>query len=254
MNENDLLVILICTIVRAAAFVTTMPLSGVVPRLVKVGLVCGLSVAFLPELSDARPVAWGESGWIGLVLLGLRESLIGGVLGFCFGILLEPIKVAGSYLDQQIGLSFGAAVDPLVNQSASITGQILEPMAILVLFILDVHHIMFAALFRSFQIVDWGDPLAVSVLGASIRQATRIPETGMMLAFPVGLLLFVSTVFSSLLMRVAPQFNFFSVAFTLRIGVGLLGLYLMFPEFVGMCTRMLAHSEGLAEEILRAFD
>jgi flagellar biosynthetic protein FliR len=249
VNPLDQWVVAELVLVRCAAFVTTMPVfrHGTIPRTVKVGLVLAFTLALSPTVSAPPDV--GDWGWLEMVRAVLREAIVGGVLGFAFGLLIEPAKVAGEYLEDQMGLRLGQVVDPTSGTAATTLGQLLEGFTILLFFASGMHHVVIWGLQRSFLLVN----LAASVDGASyqrvVTQATRIPELGMMLAFPLGMILFLVSVHSVVTIRAAPQFQYFTVGLTLRILVALIALPWLFPELMWMTSRLFHHVGSAAGQL-----
>jgi flagellar biosynthetic protein FliR len=55
-------------------------------------------------------------------------------------------------------------------------------------------------------------------------------DWGVQIAAPVVFCLFISSIVLALMARAAPQLNFFSVGFSLQVGIGLAGLALLVPQ------------------------
>ncbi len=237
---------------RVGTFVTLVPVLGGrnVPRLVKVGFTLALTVLWFSSGRTLPNPFFLESGirlhWLGYAVALGREALLGAVLGFAFGLFLVPVRIAGEYIGQEMGLTLGSLSDPTSESSSTAVTQILEMLGILLFLGLDGHHIFLAALHSTF--LRWpvggalpGLPVAHLVYGAAAAQ-----EWGLLLAAPVGVCLFLTTVVLALMARVAPQLNIFSVGFALRLGVGLAALLLLLPELGGA----LIHLFGQFRELL----
>jgi flagellar biosynthetic protein FliR len=225
---------------RAGTFVALMPLFGGrhVPKLVKVGLALALAVMWFGSmmrdgdvqysvvcLSSSAPSAWLAIG----IALG-REAALGAIFGYAFGLVLVPARVAGEYIGQEMGLSMASLADPMAESQAGLMGQVFEMLGVLIFFGLDGHHVFLAALHGSFTRVPVGGSIGVVPVAALVSGAASAEEWGLLLAAPLAVCLFITSVVLALMARVAPQLNVLSVGFGLRLAVGLVAAFVLMPE------------------------
>jgi flagellar biosynthesis protein FliR len=240
---------------RVATFVAVMPLFSMMnmPRLVKTGLVLVLTLVWYLPVAEAMPATllWRGSeslAWLShFVALG-REVLLGGILGYGLGLFIVPAHVAGEFLTQEMGLAFANQVNPTTGASSSPLTQALDYLATAIFFSVDGHHVLFGVLhatFTEYPILGAAPtvPLPRLVAGATLAQ-----EWGLMLAAPVALFLFLTTVLLALLTRAAPQMNLYSVGFPLRLGVGLAACLLLLPSWVSAVVNAFGHFGQLASQ------
>jgi flagellar biosynthetic protein FliR len=176
--------------------------------------------------------------------------LLGGILGYGLGLFLVPVQIAGEYLTQEMGLSFGSQVNPGTSMAASPLTQILELLAIAIFFGVDGHHVLIGILdatFTQYPLVGALPKLPVERL---VSGATLAQEWGLMLAAPIGLLLFLTTVFLALLSRAAPQMNLYAVGFPLRLGVGLAAVLLLLPGWIAAVVSAFSQFGQLASQLM----
>ncbi len=230
---------------RVGAFVATQPLFGAqVPRLVKVGLTGALAVFWIGDLADPTALEVAPAvPWFGYVLAVGRESLLGGVLGFGLAILMLPIRTAGEFIGQEMGLSMASLSDPTSDNSATLVGQLTELLGITLFLGLDGHHVWLAALHGTFAQWPLGGSFSLPVvpLVSGIAQAH---EWGLLLAMPLATCLFAASLLLALMARVAPQLNLMSIGFALKIAVGLGALIVFLPDFVAGACATFAHFTG----------
>jgi flagellar biosynthetic protein FliR len=236
---------------RVAAFVGVLPILGgaQTPNLVKLGLTVALTVMWSftmlagPAPSPAVPVA--TAAWI--MALG-REAALGALFGFLFSLFLLPARIAGEYLTQEMGLSFGSMVSAVSDGSESTPATILELFASLLFLGLDLHHVFLAVLDATFRRFPIGQGFSLPMCDP-IGAAASAEEWGILLGVPVALCLFVTTIALAFLNRAAPQLSLYTVGFPLRLIVGLVAILVMFPymiagivqaltEFTDMVTRL----------------
>lgn len=227
---------------RVGAFVATQPLFGgkQVPRLVKMGLTLALATFWIGDLApganlEALEISTNAS-WLGFTLAAARESLIGALLGFGLAIVLMPVRTAGEFIGQEMGLSLASVSDPLSDNSATLVGQLVESLGIAVFIGLNGHHAWLVALHGTFARWPIGGPfpsLPIVPLASSIARAH---EWGLVLALPLATCMFASTLLLALMARVAPQLNLISIGFSLRIGIGLVATMVFIPDLLaGIC-------------------
>lgn len=223
---------------RVGAFVAVLPLFGgvLVPRFVKVGLTValtslwfGASVANLsPELLE-KPL---DTSWVALGLATAREAILGALLGYIFALFQVPARVAGEFLTQELGLSFGAFLNPTGEGNVSGLTQILDILGILLFLGMDGHHVFLAILDSTFARFPVGAGWPGAPIGPLVDGAAITVEWGVALAAPMVLVLFVVTFVLTLMARAAPQINLFSVGFPLRLTAGLVIVFLLLPNFL----------------------
>ena len=222
---------------RTGTFVGTMPLLGgrSVPRTVKVGLALALAAMWF-DSGKSRVVEGAlldsATGWVALALAVGRESVIGAVLGFVFSLILVPARVAGEYVGQEMGLSMASLASPTVDNHAGLVGQLFEMLGAMLFWGMDGHQVFFAALDCTFTRMPLGGRLARLPVTELVHGVGRAQESGLVIAAPVGVCLFVTSVVLALMARAAPQLNVLSVGFTLRLAVGLAGATLFMTEIV----------------------
>lgn len=225
-----LAVTFILTLVRVGSFVQVMPLLGGpnVPRMVKMGLSLALTAVFFEIRSDDAHLA---TSWFSLGLALGREALLGALFGFAMSLFLIPARVAGALIAQEAGLTFASVVTASGSGSTDPVSSLFELLASLVFFCLDLHHIFLLVLQHSLQNYPIGHAFRLPnwdlITAASVAQ-----EGGILLAAPVVLCLFLTTVVLVMMTRAAPQLNLYSVGFPLRVLIGLGVVLLLIPSIL----------------------
>jgi flagellar biosynthetic protein FliR len=221
---------------RVGAFVGVLPLlgGGAVPRLVKVGLTVALTCSWFDtlfgKLAPEGLSASLQSSWPALGVAAGRELFLGALLGYAFGLFLLPARAAGEVLSQETGLSLGGLLDPLGGSSSSALPQLFEMLSIVLILGLDGHHLFLLLLHGSFTRYPVGVALPEVPVGHLVDGLAAAQEWGVVLAMPVAVYLFLTTVVLIILSRAAPQLTLYSIGFPLRIGVGLVALLLLLPN------------------------
>lgn len=220
-------------VARVGTFITVVPVLGgsAVPRTVKVGMSLALALLFLGEdgaMAGNEPML---ASWFGLCAALMREMILGIVLGFALSLFLLPAHVAAEFITQEAGLSFANTVSATGTSSNSSLSALFETMASLIFFSLDLHHIFLLVLQETFRMAPIGQGMHMP--NWDLVGATGVAEeTGLLLAGPVALCLFLATVLMILLARVAPQLNLYTFGMPLRVLVCLIALPLLLPEMI----------------------
>jgi flagellar biosynthetic protein FliR len=237
---------------RLGTFLSVVPLFGGrnTPRTVKIGLAFALAVFwFDPAATVADPgLARSDISWPAFGMALGREALLGMILGYTLGLLLVPARVAGEFITQQMGLTLGNIIDPASESSTGAITQILEMLAILLFFGLDGHHVFLAVFHGTLARWPLGGPIRIPPITELIAAGSAAEESGLLLAAPLGAILFLTTVILALMARASPQMNIFSVGFALQISAGLVGALLLLPDLL----RALVHTfERFSADLLR---
>jgi flagellar biosynthetic protein FliR len=234
------------TLARTATFISVLPLVGGAntPAMVKAGLALLLSVLFFNDASAALmqnpQAAAALTTWLGLGMALGREILLGAVLGFALGLFLLPAHVAAEFITQESGLSFANVVTATGTDSSNALTVVFELLASLVYFALDLHHVFLLLLQETFQHMPIGREFALPNWDFAAA-AGRAEEGGLLLAAPVALCLFLTTVVLALMVRAAPQLNLYSIGFPLRVLVCLGAVLLLMPQLIVGMTGYLAY-------------
>jgi flagellar biosynthetic protein FliR len=223
---------------RVGAFVGVLPLFGGVnvPRLVKAGLAFALATVWFGNVCAGPPAQLLalplETSWFGYGVAVGREAVLGALLGYAFGLFQVPARVCGEFLTEELGLSFGAFINPTGTGTESALTQILDALGVLLFLGLDGHHLFLSALDATFARYPVGAGLPNVPVQHLVAGAALTIEWGLALAMPVAVSLFVVTFMLALMARAAPQINLFTVGFPLRLASGLILVFLFLPNLL----------------------
>jgi flagellar biosynthesis protein FliR len=219
--------------VRITTFMVTAPLfSGrQVPTQYKIGFSIFLSilcVGVVKEPVDSLP----EST---IVLLILKEFLVGILLGLVGNILLFAVQMAGSIMDVLIGFSMASLFDPTFGTSSQLTGRMQNAIALLVLLATNGHHLLIKGILSSFDWISlqtsipaFTDGKIATFLLECLQQMFLI---GFMMAAPIIGTLFVVDVALGIIARTVPQMNLFAVFPPMKILIHFLIYIFVLPSF-----------------------
>jgi flagellar biosynthetic protein FliR len=222
--------------VRILAWLAVDPLLGnrSAPNSIRLALAVVLAVVVAPTL-PATPSVPIVSG-VGLLVL-LQQIAVGLAIGFALRIVFAAVELAGQFIGIQMGLSMASLYDPVNGAQTPVLGQFLTVTTALVLFSIDGHHQVIAALWNSFRDVPIAaTPLAAGGFLTLVDWAGTIFSTGLHIALPITAALLAANLALGMMTRAAPQLNIFSVGFPITLGAGFMTLYfaiVYLPAYVG---------------------
>ena len=174
----------------------------------------------------------------------IREAILGATMGFGFGLFLLPTRIAGAWVGQEMGLTMASLADPAQQGSVNIVGQLFEALGVLIFFALDVHHILLTVVNRSFERWPAGHPLSITPGLLIMDSMGRAHGLGLLLAAPIGVCLFLTIIVLAVLTKASPQLNLFSVGLTVRLVVGLTGMFVFLPDLCRMIQTLFLRIAG----------
>ena len=220
--------------VRVGSALMLLPGYGepYVPPRFRVFLALMISLAVVPNLSQSLPPMPVSAVSLGLVILG--EILIGAFLGTLARMFLAALTTAGMLIAYMSTMANALVNDPSAAQQGSIAGSFLTVVALLMIFTLNLHHMMLWAVVDSYQLFVPGE---VPPIGDFSELITRTVAQSFLLSFQiaapfvvVGLIFFLGL---GLLGRLMPQIQVFFMAMPLQIAVGMVVLAASLPAIIG---------------------
>ena len=172
-----------------------------------------------------------DTGW-SLVLMLLKEVVLGLTLGYASSIVFAAFQVAGQIIDMQMGFGMINVLDPQSGHQIPLIGNYLYLIAMLVFLAYDGHHFLLHALWSSWQLVPpggtWGSP---DLLWEILRATAVMFIAGIEIATPVLGALFLADLALAVLARTMPQLNVFVVGLPMKSLLGLFTLALSVPVY-----------------------
>jgi flagellar biosynthesis protein FliR len=231
---------------RVVAFITFLPpMAGRgLPNTVRVGLGVAITAVLVPTYAGEAMAVMNvqlspAALWAHIAFHALRETMLGAGMAWVFGLCLVPVRIAGAWIAQEMGLTLGGLASPLDQQPATVMSQLMEALGVLLFFALNLHHVLFWSLGQSFAVHRVGGAFFIPNWTSLVSAVTRSIDQGFLVIAPLAMLLFVVAITLLVTMKTAPHFNFMSYGMTMRLVAGLLGLMLFFPEIFGAMQLML---------------
>lgn len=218
------------------------PLGGTfAPPHVRIGLAVLLAFTMLSATS-VPPIASSAA----IVLVVAREMAIGLAIGLAVRAVLAGAEMAGHLSATQLGLTYGAVVDPQSGVRNNILAALYGNLALITFFAIDGHHAVVRALAASYaRMPIGGGGVDQSVVQGVTQMLGLVFVMGVRFAMPVVIVLLVVEVAMGLVSRSAPMLNLLAVAAPIRIVIGLLVMIAVVPAAPSVVRRF----SNLAMEI-----
>jgi flagellar biosynthesis protein FliR len=225
---------LLLVFVRLGSALMLLPGFGenyISPR-VRLLLALAVSVVIQPALPPVIPPL--PESPAALLLLVLGEAFIGFFIGSVARILMAALSIGGMMIATVTGLANALTNDPTAAEQGSIAGSFLSTLALLIIIILDLHHMLLRGVIESYQIFIPGQSILVGDLSHMI---TRVVAKAFLLGFQIASpFIAIGLIFNlglGLLSRLMPQMQVFFIAIPLQILIGLAVLMLALPVLLG---------------------
>jgi flagellar biosynthetic protein FliR len=238
-------------IARIAPLFIVAPMfsSKMVPARVRGIAAVGLAVGIAPLAMKGEHVPLDV---MSLGALAAKELLVGLAFSFAIAALFAAVTAAGSLADTLIGFSFGALVDPITGNNASVLSQAYSLVGVAIFIAIGGDAWVIKGLNHTYDLVPLVDYPALGTMVAGVQHAfVGIFVAAVELAAPVLLAVIITDAAFGVVARVVPQLNVFQVGFPAKVTVGLLVIGVSLPFAAGWIADELQRSVGAALESLR---
>jgi flagellar biosynthetic protein FliR len=235
MDEvNALLATFFYPFVRILTLLTAAPPfnNASLPNQTRLILALAITAAIAPTLGSSGliPTVAPASG-VGLLIL-VEQMIIGYAMGFSVRLVFSAIDMAGHTFSTQMGLGFATSYDPASASQTIVVAEVIGVLALLMFMGIDGHLIVLSTLTQSFQALPIGSMPGSSSWSNLANAGAIIFSSGLMLALPIIVALFITNTGLGVLGRVSPQLNIMVVGFPITITLGFCALYVCLPYLV----------------------
>ncbi len=200
------------------------------PNIFKLGFSIILAYIVLPFIESSN---LEYMSFLQILLLSIKELIIGLVIGFVAFIVFSTFFLAGSFIDRDLGFSMANVVDPQYGFQVPITGNLIYIISTLVFLIINGHHYLIKALVNSFYVmpINSNIKLDADVLKFVIDIFNYIFVMAIKISIPITIIILSTNLILGILARTMPQMNVFVVGMPIKVILGLLILCIVFPYY-----------------------
>jgi len=212
-------------LLRSSIFVTLIPIIGgkELPKQFRIGFAVFIAILLTPVVK----VEIHENS---ILMLIVKELLVGFAFGFTIRVIFMAVNLAGQLMSQSIGLSAGSVFNPEIGQSTQIS-EVLGTISMLYFLVLDVHHEVIYIFVKSYELLPAGQLNIESVIPVVLSLGNKMFVLALKIGAPVIVGLLITNILIGFLSKVAPQMNIYFIALPLNIFVGLLLIIMGMPVF-----------------------
>jgi flagellar biosynthetic protein FliR len=200
-----------------------------IPMNIKFSMAFFFSIVFY---SSMPPLAI-EINIQSLFIAILGELLFGLTVGVILQLAYNVITYAGGIISFMMGFSMATAIDPQSGISMPIVSQFLSLMALMILFVIDMHHWIIIYISDSLSAIPLGGFMITANMYSYILGAvSNMFQVGFMIAFPIIALSLLVDVIFGMLMKTMPQFNLLVIGIPIKITVSFVVLIAIFTSIM----------------------
>jgi flagellar biosynthetic protein FliR len=206
-----------------------------VPTRIRLLFAIALSVLLTPLLADKMPPI--PSSGIALAIIVVSEVIVGAFIGMLTRTILSVLHVAGTIIAYQSSLAVSSIFDPVTGSQTAALSNFMTILAIVVMFALNLHHLMLAAVVESYTLFTPGAlPMVEDIFKYHLKLVTDTFALGVLLASPHIVFSFVFYLMGGLMARLMPHFQIFYVMMSPQIIIAFLLLFAVLPIIMEVFT------------------
>lgn len=221
----------VLAIARIQGMMLVVPILGrrMMTGMARNGVLIGLALPVIVLARATKPPDLDMTCLTRLLGLGLKELLLGFVLGLPVAATMWGVEAAGTFIDDQRGATMSSLLNPASGDQASPLGTFLGELYAAWMFVTGGFSRLLEALYRTYEIWPlWSlhPRIGPAFVGAVLGLADVVMRLTLLLAGPAIVAMFLSELGLALIGRFAPQLDVFYVAMPVKSVVGLLLLIL----------------------------
>ena len=219
-------------------------LKGVIGMVLSFGVIASIDYGSVLNIENDYELIYGL----------FCEVLSGVTLGIIVNIVFQVVKMAGAFIDLQVGFAMMNIVDPNSSENTTILSNLMSNLALVLFYIANGHYVLIGCLIKSFSIVPIGKGINFAnsfetILGAFIKYF----ELGIRIALPVILVIFIAEMSMALVSRTVPQINVLILGIPIKIVVGLVTITAILPIIFKTLNYGFDGIEKILYNILKSF-
>lgn len=224
---------------RISAFFVTVPLFSyrAIPAMHRVLLAAIL--AWMMVYAIEIPVLEVDGFYIMLII---KEVTIGLSLGLIAYMIMAAIQIAGGFIDFQMGFAVANIIDPQTGAQSPLLGQFFNSLALLLLLVLNGHHLLLDGIFYSYQFLpidaEWPAFGSEQTATFLIQTFAALFGIAFQMSIPIVATLFLVDLALGITARTVPQLNIFVVGFPIKISVSFIVLLTMMAVMINLMQKL----------------
>ncbi|MGL6105051.1 fused FliR family export protein/FlhB family type III secretion system protein [Romboutsia sp.] len=216
--------------IRLTAFFGSLNVifPGGTPNIFKVGFSLFISAIIALTVN----VDVNITSTLGLINCVTMEVITGLTLGYITSLCFNALRIGGSLIDQQLGLSMASIYDPNTKTQTTLIENLMYWMGIMVFFGMNGHHKLIEGIQQSFKLIPIGESILNNNFSYIVNVFVQCFEIGFKIAVPITLALIITDLIMGLISRSVPQLNVMVVGMPLKVLVGIIFFMISLPFII----------------------
>lgn len=217
-------------------------LKGVIGMILSFAIIWGINYQVALEINNNYMLVYSV----------ISEIMSGVILGFIANMVFEFIRMAGGYMDIQIGLSMMNILDPSSETTSTPFSNLSYFISMVIFFIIDGHHLLIKCLIQSFKVVNIGQNIVFQDTFSVVLDAFReYFVIGVKIAIPLVLIIIITDLCMALVSRTVPAINVMILGMPVKMVVGLLTFIALLPIMIKIISYGFNLIPDIIEEMLK---
>jgi flagellar biosynthetic protein FliR len=216
----------IITLVRIAGYLFTSPILGrkEIPAVLKVST--SILIVYILIFTDNISFAIVPDSIGQYIALCMVESIKGMLLGLLSSFFFSAFITAGQIIDSQIGFQMGGLFDPQYGTKTSLSGNLLNIIALTVFLALDGHLQLIKLLSNTYNMSPIGSmTMFLDLQGIFTSAFSFAFLAAVKIALPITLIILLTDVILAIIIKFIPQMNIFVIGLPMKVAIGLFTLF-----------------------------
>lgn len=219
--------------VRFVGLIMIMPYVGSESFPTKTKAILAYVVSLVCFLSLPQSAYFQASHDLEILLVIVKEFLIGMIMGLGVKVVTETLMFAGQIVSTPIGLSIATAIDPASGEQSSTMGQFNTTLGSFLFFVINGHHYTFEALQKSFQVVPFNDLVYSSHhIPYFVNLFYELFMISLQLGMPILCVAILVQFSLGVIVRTMPKLNIFMIGIPIQICLGMITYVISLPFLV----------------------
>ncbi|WP_394898986.1 fused FliR family export protein/FlhB family type III secretion system protein [Clostridium paraputrificum] len=217
-------------------------LKGAIGMILSFSIISGINYQVVLEINNNYMLVYSV----------ISEIMSGVILGFIANMIFDFIRMAGGYMDIQIGLSMMNMLDPSSETTSTPFSNLLYFISMVIFFIIDGHHLLIKCLIQSFKVVNIGQNIVFQDTFSVVLDAFReYFVIGVKIAIPLVLIIIITDLCMALVSRTVPAINVMILGMPVKMVVGLLTFIALLPIMIKIVSYAFNLIPDIIEEMLK---
>jgi flagellar biosynthetic protein FliR len=205
--------------------------SKMVPARVRGVIAVALAIGLSPVVSAGTDLPTDVMA-VGSLLA--KELLVGSAFAYTLAATFAALAVAGSFLDTNIGFSYGGLIDPVNGNQSAVMSTAYSMIGLMVFIAIGGDAWVIKGIARTYDVIDLTHyPSLNHIVSGATDAFTQVFVSAIEVAGPVMLALILTDAALGMITRVVPSLNVFQVGVPAKVVVGLLIVSASMPFVAG---------------------